>query len=85
MKITPRVLVEIPIPDIGYKYNSRKVLGFIATDGARSTEPGDTYLCHIPDIYSNAYVRPVVCPHFLGSYFNACSAIDNKIGCGSLI
>ena len=44
---------------IGYKFKSRKVLGFIATEGAGSTEPGDIYLSHSPDIYSNVDVRPV--------------------------
>ena len=33
MNNTPRFPGEIPILDIGYKYNSRKVLGFIATEG----------------------------------------------------
>ena len=41
MKITPRVTGYRPILNIGYKYNSRKALGFIATEGAGSTEPGN--------------------------------------------
>ena len=41
---------------IGYKYNCRKVLGFIATKGAVSTEPYDPYLSHLPEIYSNIFV-----------------------------
>ena len=44
MKSTPRVPVGRPLLTIGYKYNSRKVLGFIATEGAGSTEPGGTYV-----------------------------------------
>ena len=28
-------------------------------------------------MFSNVYVRPVVRPHFLGRYLNACNAIDN--------
>ena len=51
---------------IGYKYNSRKDLGFIATEGAGSTEPVDPYLCPFPDIYSNVSVHSVACPHLLG-------------------
>ena len=43
LKITPRFPGERPRLAIGYKYNYRKVLGFIATEGARSTEPGDPY------------------------------------------
>ena len=47
---------------IVYKCSSRKVLGYIDTEGAGSTEPGDPYLSHFPDIYSNVSVRPVVIP-----------------------
>ena len=62
---------------IGHKCNSRKVLGFIATEGSGITGPGDSYLSRFPDIYSNVSVRPVVRPRLLGRYFNACNAIDN--------
>ena len=77
MKSTPIFPGEGTLLDIGYKYNSRKVLGFISTDGAGSTEPGDTYLSCFPDIYYNISVRPIVCPHSIHRYFNACNAIDN--------
>ena len=63
--------------DIGYKYNSRKFLGFIAIERALSTEPGDPYLSRFPDIYSNFSVRLVVCPHLLVRYFYAYNSIDN--------
>ena len=53
MKSTPRVTVGISIMDIGYQYNSRNILGFIATEGSGITEPCDTYLSCFPDIYSN--------------------------------
>ena len=55
----------------------RKVLVFISTDGAGSTEPGDPYLSRLPDIYYNVSVIPIVCPHFIGRYLNACNEIDN--------
>ena len=77
MKSTPRVPGGIQLMAIGYKYNYRKVLGFISTKGYRSTEPGDPYLSCYPDIYSNIYVFPVVSPHLLVRYFNACNAIEN--------
>ena len=77
LKSTPIFSGERTLLAIGYKYNSRKVLGFIATEGAGSTEPVDPYLSRFPDIYLNVYVRPVVCPNFLGRYLNSCSAIDN--------
>ena len=77
MVITPRVPGGRPLLAIGYKYNSRKVLGFIATGGTGSTEPGDSYLYIFPDVYSNVSVFPVVHPHFIGRYFNDCNEIDN--------
>ena len=49
MKSTPRVPVGRPLMDIGYNYNSRKVLGFIATEGGVSTETGDIYLSCFPE------------------------------------
>ena len=41
LKSTPIFPGENPLLAIGYKYKSRKVLGFIATEGAGSNEPGD--------------------------------------------
>ena len=66
LKSTPRNPGERPLLAIGYKYNSRKVLRFIATEGAGSNEPGDPYLSGFPDIYSNVSVHPVVHPNLLG-------------------
>ena len=77
LKSTPIFHGEIPLLDIGYKYHSRNVLGFISTEGAGSTEPGDPSLSRFPGIYSNVSVHPVVCPHLLGRYYNACKSIDN--------
>ena len=37
MKSTPIVPGGIPLIKIGYKYNYRKVLGFIATEGDGNT------------------------------------------------
>ena len=78
LKSTPRFPGDIPLLYIGYKYNYSKVLGFISTEGYRSTKPGDIYLPHFPDIYSNVSVRLVVLPHLLGRYLNSCNAIDNQ-------
>ena len=62
---------------IEYKYNYRKFLGFIATEWAWTTEPGDAYLSRYPDNYSNASLHPVFF-HLLGSYFNDCKLIENQ-------
>ena len=64
--------------DIGYKCNSQKVLGFIATKGDGINEPGDLYLSFLPNNYSYVYFWLVVCPHVIGRYFNGCNVIDNK-------
>ena len=77
MKSNPIFPGGISLLYIGYKYNYRKVLVFIDTEGSRSTEPGDSYLSRFPDIYSNVSVRPVFFPQFLCRYFNACNSIDN--------
>ena len=78
LKSTPRFPGEIILLVIGYKCNYRKVLGFIANEGAGSTEPDDPYLSCLSGIYLNVSVHPVVRPHFLGRYFNACNVIDNQ-------
>ena len=43
MKSTPRVPGVRPLLTIGYNYNSRNFLGFIANEGDGSTAPGDSY------------------------------------------
>ena len=50
-KSNPKVTVGRPLQDIEHKYNSRKVLGFIATEGALVFEPGDPYLSTFSDIF----------------------------------
>ena len=60
---------------VGYKYNYRKILGFIATEGAGSTGPGNPYLSCFPDIFSNVSVRLVLLLHLIGSYLNAYNEI----------
>ena len=73
----PRVPGDRPLILIVYTYIYRKVLQFIASEGSGSTEPGDPFLSHLPDIYSNVSVFPIVHPCLLGRYFNACNKIDN--------
>ena len=77
MKSTPRVTGGRKTMAIEHKYNYRKVIGFIATEGDQSIEPGDPYFSCFPDIYSNVSVCSVVRPRLLGRYFNACNEIDN--------
>ena len=73
MKITPRVPGDIPPMEIRYRYNSIKVLGFIAIGGSRISEPGDPYLSSFPDNYSNVSVCTIVCPRLICRHLNACN------------
>ena len=50
-KSNPRVTGDRPFLTIGYKYSSRKVLGFIATEGSGSNEPVGPYLSCSPEIF----------------------------------
>ena len=77
MKITHRVLGDIALMNIGYNFNYHKVLRFIHTKGARSTDPDDTYLSRFPEDYSNVYIQRFFCPCMLVSYLNACNTIYN--------
>ena len=60
MKITIIVTGGFTLVEIGYKYNYRNVLGFIATEGSRINKRDDPYLSRFPDIYSNVSVSPIV-------------------------
>ena len=76
MNINPIFPGEIPLLTIGYRYNSRRVLGFIATEGDGSTEPGDPYLSRFPDIFLTFLFTPLfvlTC----GRYLIAYNAIEN--------
>ena len=61
---------------IVYKYNYRKVPGFIADKGGDSTAPDYLCLFYFPDTYSNFSIIRVVHLHILGIYFNAFNVID---------
>ena len=78
MKRTTRVPGGRQLMEIGYTYNYRKLLGFIDTEGAGITEPGDTYLYCFPNMYYNVSVCPIVFPHLLDRNLNDCNVIYNK-------
>ena len=58
-KINPRVPGDRPLRAIGYNYISRKVLGFIATEGHGISEPGVPYLSCLPDNYDDVSISPL--------------------------
>ena len=71
MKITTKVSGDIPIMVIGYTLNPGKVIQFISTEGnVSNTDLGYPYLTHLPYIYLNVSIFPVVYPRILESYFN---------------
>ena len=51
-----------PLIAIGYKYTARKVLYFIVTDNARSTQACLPFLSKYPDQFTNVTIRPVARP-----------------------
>ena len=77
MKNPPRVTDDRPLMATRYKYNSWKVLVFIATDGSVSTGPGNPYLQFPPYTYYNVYIRSVCCPLIIYRYLNYLNLVDN--------
>ena len=77
MKILPRVPGDRQLMDTGCKYRSKKIPGFIATEGFGSTEPGVPYLSSYRGNYSNVYIHHVLCTDVIGGYFSDCNAIEN--------
>jgi hypothetical protein len=61
---------------VGYKYNSSKVLCFIATKNAGSTLAGEPYQARFVDDFENLLSRPVDCPEIISKYFLRSNGID---------
>jgi hypothetical protein len=55
---------------VSYKYNARKVLHFVMTDGAGSTvlDTNRAYIAHFPNEYGNLVIRKVPRPACLSDY-----------------
>ena len=63
---------------IYYKYNTRKVLYFIVTDNAGSTQAGLHYLYRYPDQFYNVAIYPFACLFFMYKFFGSVNKVDNK-------
>lgn len=61
---------------IGYKYNKKKVLIFVMTKGAGSTNPGEPYVARFPDKFGNVCPREVGRPEILSNYFKYSNCVD---------
>ena len=64
-----------PIIAIGYKYNTRKVLYFIAKTDAGSTNSGIPYLSKYTDQISNVFICPVACPLVMSNLFGSVNEV----------
>ena len=62
---------------IGYKYNKRKVLLFVATKGAALTLDGEPYIQRWADEHGNVLSRPIPRPAVLSGYFSVSPRVDN--------
>jgi len=67
----------VEIVAIGYKYNAKKVLFFVMTKGAGSTESGAPYVAKFPDRYGNRCTRNVERPACLSRLFHDSPKVDN--------
>ena len=61
---------------LGYKYNMKKVLCFIATEGAGHTGDGDPYEAKWLDANGRMASRTITRPHMLSEYFKYSNQID---------
>ena len=61
---------------IGYKYNNKKVLTFIMTQGVGSTEKGDLYDAMFPNKYGNLHIYHVACPECVSIFLKYSNKVD---------
>jgi hypothetical protein len=62
---------------IGYKYNSKRVLKFVAPTDAGSTKSGTPYNMRFNDAYSNVCVRKVQRPTIISTFVNDSNCVDS--------
>lgn len=60
----------------GYKYNNKKVLCFIFTEGAGPTTDGEPYVMRFPSTFGNVMTRNVPRPANISNYFRTANMID---------
>ena len=61
---------------IGYKYSSRKVLSFIASENTGSTLPGRGYKARWSDRHKNTHSMKIERPRVVSTYFEKRNCID---------
>jgi len=71
-------LEGVDLVAMGYKYNKRKVIHFIATAGAANTFDGDDpYMQRWADEYGNICVRAIPRPALASAYFSKSPRVEN--------
>ena len=61
---------------IGYKYNTKKVLQFVTTLGADSTEKGTIYKAKYNDRFGNVCYQDVPCLAVISTHFLYSNAVN---------
>ena len=61
---------------IGYKYSSKKVLSFIASENTGTTLPGKSYEARWTDRHRNTHCRKIDRPRVVSTYFERSNCID---------
>ena len=71
------IVENVPILALGYKYNRRKVLFFVATKGAGAATPGEPYVARFNDALGNLHRRFVPRPSIISRYFSFSNMVDS--------
>ena len=67
---------ETGLVAIGYKYNSKTVLFFVASEGVGSTKPGTPYKMRFPNKYGTVVIREVPRPSIISRFFEQSNCVD---------
>ena len=67
---------EVGLVVVGYKYNSKAILFFIASEGAGTTRNGAPYRMKFPDRHGNIVVRDIPRPSLISRYFEQSNCVD---------
>jgi hypothetical protein len=75
--ISTAIVDGVDLQAIGYKYNKRRVLFFVATVGAGSVRGGVPYTQRWANEYMNVTTRDIPRPDLVSLYFSRSPKVDN--------
>ena len=67
---------DVPLVCISCEYNLKKVLLFLSTKAAGSTQLGEPYLAKFPDKFGDMCTRKVARPYIVLYHFNKSNMVD---------